>query len=123
MAGFLKSLTERLTRTSADLDAHDLREHVGRVGATPCALVQDRSVVDVSGVLRSVTLPPKGHVPALVAELYDGSAEVNLIWLGRREIGGIVPGAYVRARGRVCYQRGIPIVYNPAYELLPPKAR
>ena len=42
----------------------------------------------VCGTLRSVTLRPRAGVPALVAELYDGSGTVQVVWLGRRQIAG-----------------------------------
>ncbi len=51
--------------------------------------------------MRTVTLPPRRSVPALVAEVWDGNGSVNLVWVGRRTIGGIEPGVFLRARGRV----------------------
>ena len=50
---------------------------------------------------------------------YDGSRTINLVWLGRRTIGGIEPGTYVRATGRVTTMRGVPTIFNPAYEIVP----
>jgi len=32
-----------------------------------------------------------------------------------------VPGTYLRATGRVTYYRGTPTVFNPAYEIVPPR--
>ena len=55
----------------------------------------------------------------LVAEVYDGSAAVQLVWLGRRKIRGIDPGAYLKATGLLCRPGGVPTIYNPAYELVP----
>ena len=57
-------------------------------------------------------------MPALVVDLYDGSRTINLVWLGRRTIGGIEPGTYLRASGRVTYTRGIPTIFNPSYEIV-----
>ena len=51
----------------------------------------------MAGTLRTVTLRPRAGVPALVAELYDGSGTINLVWLGRRQIPGIEPGRAVIA--------------------------
>jgi len=45
--------------------------------------------------------------------------QANLVWLGRRRIGGIVPGTYLTAHGRVTYKHGIPTIFNPAYEIKP----
>ena len=81
--------------------------------------LQDRQVATVSGTVRAVTLRPRVNVPALVVDLYDGSQTINLIWLGRRTIGGIEPGTYLRATGRVTFTRGIATIFNPAYEIVP----
>ena len=62
---------------------------------------------------------PRSNTPALVVEVYDGSQSLNLVWLGRRQIRGIEPGAYLRATGRVCLREGVPTIFNPAYELRP----
>ena len=79
----------------------------------------DRSEARVCGAVRSVTLRPRTNVPALVVEIYDGSKTLNLIWLGRRRIGGIAPGTYLTVHGRVTYRHGIPTIFNPSYEIRP----
>ena len=56
-------------------------------------------------------------VPALEAELYDGSGSLQVVWLGRRQIGGFDPGRRARAEGLVCVQNGRRTMYNPRYEL------
>ncbi|MCX6401252.1 MAG: OB-fold nucleic acid binding domain-containing protein [Propionibacteriales bacterium] len=78
----------------------------------------DREKVRLRGTLRTVTLRPRGGVPALEAELYDGTGIVTVIWLGRRRIAGIGPGRSVEVSGRVSTQDGSRILYNPRYELL-----
>jgi hypothetical protein len=70
-------------------------------------------------VLRSVTYRPKGRVPALVAELYDGSGSIDLVWLGRRDVAGIQPGRRIVASGMVCPGQRRNTIYNPRYELAP----
>ena len=79
----------------------------------------DRERVTVSGTLRTVTLRPRAGVPALEAELYDGSGTVSLVWLGRRRVPGIEPGRVIVADGRITYHQGGPVIYNPRYELRP----
>jgi hypothetical protein len=88
-------------------------------GATPINRCGDRERVTVSGTLRTVTLRPRAGVPALEAELYDGSGTVSLVWLGRRRVPGIEPGRVIVVDGRITYQRGGPVIYNPRYELRP----
>ena len=42
---------------------------------------------------------------------------MTLVWLGRRKIAGIKPGASLVAHGRVSCQDGRRIIFNPRYEL------
>jgi hypothetical protein len=115
----LSRLTSRLASTASELEDRELKQDTGRLGATPIADLADRSHASVCGAVRSVTLRPRVNVPALVVELYDGSKTLNLIWLGRRRIAGIVPGTYLTAHGRVTFKHGIPTIFNPAYEIKP----
>jgi hypothetical protein len=117
--GLLSRVTSRLARSESELEARALQEDTGRLGATPIAQLADRSAASVCGSVRSVTLRPRVNVPALVVELYDGTQVLNLVWLGRRRIGGIEPGTYLTAHGRVTYKHGIPTIFNPAYEIKP----
>jgi hypothetical protein len=117
--GLFSRVTARLTRTELEFEAQELQEDTGRLGATPIAELADRSDAVVCGSVRSVTLRPRVNVPALVVELYDGSKTLNLVWLGRRRIGGIVPGTYLTAHGRVTFKHGVPTIFNPAYEIKP----
>jgi hypothetical protein len=118
-AGLISRVTSRLARTESELEASGLQEDTGRLGGTPIVDLVDRSEATVFGAVRSVTLRPRVNVPALVVEIYDGSQTLDLIWLGRRRIGGIVPGTYLSARGRVTYRHGVPTIFNPAYEIRP----
>lgn len=108
-----------LTRSEDDLVADELRSEASRSGCEPVAEGADREVITVRGTVRSVTHRPSTKVPALVAELYDGTEAVDLVWLGRREITGVEPGRHLRATGRLCRRRGGATIYNPAYEILP----
>ena len=97
------SLKERLKKavaSQAEIEADEERADAHRsVGCTPVDQLADRSRASVSGVIRSVTLRPREGVPALEAELYDGSGSLDLVWLGRREIGGVTPGPPAEDRG------------------------
>ena len=117
--GLRERLAERFTRSEAEVEAVELQQDADRLGGTPIAELADRSEASVCGSVRSVTLRPRVNVPALVVELYDGSQTLNLVWLGRRQIGGIEPGTYLTARGRVTYKNGVPTIFNPAYDIRP----
>ncbi|ROS30865.1 OB-fold nucleic acid binding domain-containing protein [Cellulomonas sp. PhB150] len=117
------SLTERLRHlaaSQAEIEADEERaDQVRAVGCTPVDQLPVRSRARVSGVIRSVTFRPREGVPALEAELYDGSGTLVLVWLGRREIAGVVPGRRLKAEGLVCLVDGKRTVFNPGYELRP----
>ena len=112
---FAKVMSSR-AEYEADAERVDARKAAGCV---PVASTTDRTRASVSGVVRSVTLRPRQGVPALEAELYDGSGTLDLVWLGRREIAGIEPGRRLRVDGLVCTVDGRRTVFNPRYELRP----
>ena len=104
---------------SSDQHARDLRRTSADPGSVPIADAPDRERVRLRGDLRTVTLRPRGGVPALEAELYDGSGAITVVWLGRRRIAGIAPGCSIQVEGRIGVQNGVRIMYNPRYELRP----
>ncbi|MGG5258870.1 OB-fold nucleic acid binding domain-containing protein [Phycicoccus avicenniae] len=108
-----------LARTTTEQHADELREQTVSEGGDDLTALAPRHAACVCGTVRTVTLPPKTSVPALVAEIWDGKGAVNLVWVGRRSIGGIEPGTFVRARGRVATVKGNPTIFNPAYEIIP----
>jgi RecG-like helicase len=114
---------ERLTRSAHDVEVAELLQSAERRRCTRISDLVDRQVATVSGTVRAMTLRPKVTAPALVVDLYDGSRTVHLVWLGRRTIGGIRPGAYLQASGRVTYVKGVPTMFNPAYEIVPDDGR
>lgn len=101
-----------------EAEARDLRRTFSGEGVVCIDNAPDREPVRLRGTLRTVTLRPRGGVPALEAELYDGTGTVTVIWLGRRRIAGIGPGRAIEVRGRVGTQDGTRMLYNPRYELL-----
>jgi hypothetical protein len=103
--------------SSADLEAEELRSDTERAGCCMISDAVDRDHVELQGNLRTVTLRPRGGVPALEAELYDGSGVITLIWLGRRRIAGVEPGRSVKVVGRIGVQDRVRVMYNPRYEL------
>jgi hypothetical protein len=100
-------------------EAKELRKDAEKAGLVTIKEAPDRERVVVQGTLKTVTLRPRGGVPALEAELYDGSGSINVIWLGRRRIAGISPGRGIRVQGRIGVQDGVRMMYNPRYDLRP----
>ena len=113
----LRHRLRRLGAGARELEAEDLLTEAEELGATPITLCCGGERVTIAGTLRTVTLRPLGGVPALEAALYDGSATVQVVWLGRRKIAGIVTGASVVVHGRLTSQSGVATIYNPSYEL------
>ena len=104
---------------SSDQHARDLRRTHSDSNEHCVADAPDRTMVRLRGTLRTVTLRPRGGVPALEAELDDGSGVLTVVWLGRRRIAGIGPGVSLTVEGRIGVHDGVRTIYNPRYELLP----
>lgn len=116
--GRFTSFVHRLTSSDKVLRDEALLEASSKAGGTPVSDLPDRRQACVCGTVRSVTLRPRAGVPALVAELYDGTGTLTVVWLGRRQIPGIAAGRRMCVHGRVAQRDGSPVLFNPSYELL-----
>lgn len=88
-------------------------------GATPIADCLGGSRQTVVGVVKSVSLRPRAGIPSLEADLFDGSGQLRLVFMGRRAIAGIEPGRRMVATGRINCIDDQSSMYNPRYQLLP----
>jgi hypothetical protein len=118
-SGMFRRTVSRLATSAKVHEAEELQKGCVEMGATPIAELPNRERVTVAGTLRTVTLRPRAGVPALVAELYDGSGSISLVWLGRRQIHGIEPGRQLVGSGRVTTDGEQRVIFNPRYELRP----
>jgi hypothetical protein len=119
--GRLRRALKKLSATPDEMEADEIGEAREKVGG--CQTIEglhDREMVTVFGHVKHVTLAPRAGTPTLEAALYDGSGVVTLVWLGRRTIAGVKPGASLVAHGRVSCTEGRRIIYNPRYELRAP---
>jgi hypothetical protein len=117
-----KSKLRRTISSWANAEDQHARELRETTKAGRCDLIadcDDRTPVRLRGTLKTVTLRPRGGVPALEAELFDGSDSLILVWLGRREIAAISPGRSLEVQGRIGRHAGDRVLYNPRYTLLP----
>jgi hypothetical protein len=103
-------------------DAEALQDYAHDCGARSIRACSDREVVTLYGTLRTITCSPRGGVPALEGELYDGTGTVKLVWLGRRRIAGIHTGSELTVSGRIGLDHGARVMFNPRYELRPSAA-
>ncbi len=114
----LRRMFSRLAADPDELQADELQAEIqASAEAMPIGRCQDREQVCLVGTLRTVTFRPHAGVPALEAELWDGTGTVSVVWLGRRQIPGISPGRTIKLRGRITTLRGNRAIYNPIYEL------
>jgi RecG-like helicase len=117
--GVLRRAVRRIAAEDEEIDDAELKEQVeSSDGATAVSRCAARTVVTVLGTVRSMTLRPRAGTPTLEVELYDGTAVVTLVWLGRREIAGISPGRKLRATGRITSNGAGRVIFNPRYELV-----
>ncbi|MDJ0463218.1 OB-fold nucleic acid binding domain-containing protein [Streptomyces sp. H27-C3] len=118
-AGRFRRMFDRLSTSQDDLHSAELQEDAQAAGCSRICDCDDRQIVKVTGTLRTVTLRPRSGVPALEAELFDGTAPLDVVWLGRRSIVGIEPGRRLIASGRISMSHGRRVLFNPKYELRP----
>jgi hypothetical protein len=116
------SLLDRLSTSREELQAAEMQAEITQAalpGCIPIAQTKHREVVDVTGTLRTVTLRPRGPSLTMEADLWDGTGNITLVWLGRRDIPGIEPGRRILVHGRLAEIKGEPTIFNPQYELRP----
>jgi amino acid transporter len=115
-----RTLTDREKQHAAEI-RQEVLSLTGPSGRrpTPISESRQRERVALAGTLRAVTMRPIGGSLSMEAELWDGTGQVTLVWLGRRNIPGIQPGRRIVVHGRLTSRRGDPTIFNPSYELRP----
>lgn len=108
-----------LFASRAEWEASEERAQAARQGCAAVAQLRSRSRAEVFGVVRSVTLRPRHGVPALEAEVFDGTGSIRVVWLGQRRIAGVEPGRRMRLIGFVSDHEGRLTMFNPRYALAP----
>ena len=114
---FLDAL-RRIGATNAELESQERQRVAAAVGASRVGELADRELAWLRGTITTLTMKPRSGTPWLEAEFSDGTGSVTLIWMGRREIPGIVAGRQLAVRGRVSDVDGERRLYNPYYELI-----
>jgi len=89
------------------------------VNDSPTAIAQAkvRDLAAIEGRIISITVEPQDAAPRLTARIDDGTGRMDAIFMGRRSIAGIEPGARVLVAGRLCDAEAAPRMYNPRFEL------
>ena len=89
-------------------------------GAPGSADAADRARVKLRGFVTALKLEPRRGMPWLEATFSDASGTITLIWMGRRQIPGVVAGQEMIVEGRVSFVDGERRIYNPRYNLITP---
>jgi hypothetical protein len=87
-------------------------------GCVPIASVHVRQRVKVSGRVHSLRVQPWAGQPTLECTLVDHSGRIQIVFLGRRHVAGIEPGAELVVEGMVGEHLGRLVIRNPDYRLL-----
>lgn len=89
-------------------------------GVIPIGTVEWRARVKVAGRIKALRIQPWSEkIQSLELTLVDGTGGLTVVFLGRRQIGGIRLGARVVVEGTVAETRNQLALLNPAYQLLP----
>jgi RecG-like helicase len=107
----------RIAESDEDRLAKELRDWAGgSPGTVPIAEAKLRSRVRVAGVVRRITVRPVEGFEALEVVVYDGTAELTAVWLGRRSIHGLVLGSRLILDGVIGREHGELRIVNPTFE-------
>ena len=104
--------------SNQELAAQERQRLVEESGATRISAARDRERVTLRGFVTALTMEPRGGTPWLEATFSDGSEAITLIWMGRREIPGVIAGREMSIEGRVMVVDGERRMYNPRYNLI-----
>jgi hypothetical protein len=112
-----RAYLRRVTETDEERLAQELKEWAQTVpGAVRVAEAKPRTRVKIAGVVRRITIRPVEGFEALEVVIYDGTGEVNAVWLGRRSIGGLVLGSRLILEGVIGREHDELRMVNPTFE-------
>ncbi|MDQ6725881.1 MAG: amino acid permease [Actinomycetota bacterium] len=86
-------------------------------GGTPITEARHREQVHLAGRVKALRVQPLRGTPTLECTLVDGSGEIVVVFLGRRQLAGVKIGTRMSVEGRVGMHRGRQAIVNPMYEL------
>jgi amino acid permease-like protein len=87
-------------------------------GRTPIADIASRQISTVAGRVRAIRVQPWGGNPALECTLADETASIAVVFLGRREIGGVRLGTIMSVTGVAGEHHGMRAILNPEYTII-----
>lgn len=107
-------------KSREQIDAEDEQKVANELGVTPIAQIKEREKVRVSGIVQAITYYPVSsrNSLSLGATLYDGSASLDILWLGRNQIIGMTVGIHLIVEGTVVMQNSKLMLINPNYRFI-----
>jgi hypothetical protein len=86
--------------------------------ATPIGAIREPGKFTVEGRVRVVEIRSVQSNSVLACELSDSTGDLTALFYGRSKIAGMMCGSRVRLRGQAGIKDGMPVMVNPAYELI-----
>jgi hypothetical protein len=86
-------------------------------GITPIGQLTWKDKATIEGRIKQVQVGTLGG-KSLEVHVFDATGGMRLIFFGRTQIPGVVPGATIRASGRAGEYKGHLAIANPKYELV-----
>src|SRR5206468_9703390 len=90
--------------------------------ATPIGAISQPGKYVVEGRVRVVEIRSVERNSVLACEISDSTGDLTALFYGRSRIAGLMCGSRVRLRGPVGIKAGVPVMVNPAYQLIVPHA-
>ncbi|NTV40485.1 MAG: OB-fold nucleic acid binding domain-containing protein [Demequinaceae bacterium] len=84
---------------------------------TPIGEVKTRAIETTGGRIAYIVVSPRDAPARLTVRVIDASGAIDCVFLGRRLIAGLEPGATVGIEGRVAPGEDVKVMFNPRYEL------
>lgn len=108
---FFNTSTDNIDEEKKLLSKYDL---------LPISDVHERKQVKIGGVVKSVTYFPHSATGSLSVgiSLFDGTASIDVVWLGRKNIPGIQVGVVLIVEGTVLKQDSHLSIINPIYKIV-----
>jgi hypothetical protein len=89
-------------------------------GVIPISEVTWREKVKVAGRVKAMRIQPWAEkVVSLELTLADSTGGVTVVFLGRRQLGGVHLGTHLVVDGMTSEHHGLLTILNPNYQLLP----
>lgn len=117
-----KRSAKRGAKRSSALASHGAEEAITPdqvpEGAIPIADVTYRQRARVAGRVRSVRVQPWSGIATLECTVADATGGLLVVFLGRKEVAGIAPGARLVVEGMVGDHGGRVAILNPSYRII-----